>query len=215
MSALRRSPLAAFEALTEGPPSAPAHGTLWLRDHSLLPRLGLKGKGVATWLKEGGLPVPQTPNSWLLDQGTLIVRLGFTEFLIEGPAAQSLDAKATSRAPAVYPFHRPDVVLALSGTALLPLLAQACALDLVALTGGEQKAVLTTLVGVNVLLLGSLQTPAPRCLLWADNSYGLYLANTLRSLSQDLGARMTVEPSSPHDAESFIRSLPHPQGKPI
>jgi hypothetical protein len=51
-------------------------------------RHGCKGPGAAAWLESLGLPIPPAPNSWLpLDGGGLIARLGFTEFLIEGPDA--------------------------------------------------------------------------------------------------------------------------------
>lgn len=213
MSPLRRSPLAAFKDAGDAL-SAPQGPTLTLRDHSLLPRVGLKGKNAGAWLAQAGLLVPETPNSWLVDQGTLIVRLGFTEFLIEGPIALSLDPEGTLRTPAVYPLARQDVVLALSGSALPSLLAQGCPIDLASLVGAQQNAVLTTLIGIHVLLLGNLQTPTARCLLWADNTYGRYLAETCRSLTQELGGRMTLESSDTQEAETFIRSFPHLQGNP-
>ncbi|MCP2936170.1 hypothetical protein NK983_26125, partial [Salmonella enterica subsp. enterica serovar Typhimurium] len=59
-------------------------------DLSLRRRAGVKGPGAAAWLNALGIATPERPNSYLrMDDGTLVLRMGNTEFLVEDVAGGS------------------------------------------------------------------------------------------------------------------------------
>jgi len=148
-------------------------------DVSAQPRAGLKGPGAAAWLEALQLPLPAQANGWEpLPEGR-ILRLGISEFLIEGPLA----ARVQSTPPrGVYPVLREDCALRLSGTALNELLLQTCSVDFVALDPSHRPVVLTSMMGVSVIALpesGALR-------LWCDGTFGAWFEATLRSIATDL-----------------------------
>ena len=93
-------------------------------------RWGCKGPGATAWMQTMGLSIPSAPNSWLpLQGGGLIARLGFTEYLVEGPANLVERLQAAPRAAGVYPVVRQDAVLLLGGLCLNALLRETCSVD--------------------------------------------------------------------------------------
>lgn len=158
---------------------------LGLADLSHLPRSGAKGPQAAAWLASRGLPVPARPNSWLRQDGTLIARLGASEFLVEGTAAATLTH--ATRAPGVYPVLREDCALALLGPRLPDLLAQTCNVNFAALDLAIQPVVLTSMAGVTVTVLPHAHDGAPFYRVWCDYSYGPYLWRTLLDIVRALG----------------------------
>lgn len=161
----------------------PAQPRVALSDVSHLVRVGLKGSGAAGWLAEQGVPVPERANTWVAGPGgALIARLGETEFLLEntsgaGPAV--LVGQALLRPPAnVYPVLRQDAALLLWGEHAAEVLLETCSIDFDEVSADRSELVLTSMVGVSVLILptkGSL--PAYR--IFADPSLGPYLWKTL------------------------------------
>lgn len=165
-------------------------GTLGIADLSYLHRTGFKGQGVAAWLAEQGVPVPEAPNTWQpLAQSGFIARLGLTEYLIEDGLAGRTSAKLAHREPAlrVYPVLRQDLALALCGEALHELLLQTCNVNFRAFDLGARPVVLTSMAGVAVTVLPGERLGRPYYRLWADGTYGTYLWETLVGIAAELG----------------------------
>ena len=152
-------------------------------DVSRTPRAGVKGPGAASWLAALGLPVPQLPNTWLPIEGGLVLRLGLTEFLVEGPQSAAL---AAPLAPGVYPVLRQDTALVLCGERLGDLLLETCSVDFGALDLSSYPVVLTTMVGVVTTVLPYQDKGIPCCRLWCDCTYGAWFAGTLAGVAAEL-----------------------------
>ena len=167
--------------------------SLGIADVSLTARHGCKGPGAAEWLVARGLPIPPVPNSWLpLDDGGRIARLGFTEFLIEGPVALIAPLAAAPRGPGVYPVLRQDAALVLGGSRLDELLRQSCSVNFRALDLAARPVVLTSMVGVGVTAIPELCAGRPTLRIWCDGTYGHYLWETLLDIAGDLGGGAVV-----------------------
>lgn len=168
---------------------APGMGLpLSLVDMSQQPRYGCKGPGAAAWLQSMGLPVPTEPNSAIaLDGGKRVLRLGMTEFLLEGPAEMIQALASSPRAAGVYPVLRQDLCLHMTGRRLPELLLQTCSVNFAALDLGSAPVVLTSMVGVAVTILPGERNGVPDYLLWCDGSFGIYLWHTLSSIAVELG----------------------------
>jgi sarcosine oxidase, subunit gamma len=161
-----------------------------IADVSHLYRMGFKGQGVAAWLAEQDLPVPQQPNTWApLANGGLVARLGLTEYLIEDGISGRSSAKLAHREPAlrVYPVLRQDLALVLCGEAIDELLLQTCNVNFRALDLAARPVVLTSMAGVAVTVLPGERLGRPYYRLWADGTYGVYLWETLAGIAAELG----------------------------
>lgn len=166
--------------------------TLGICDRSFLTRWGVKGAGAAAWLVSQGLPVPQRPNQWCsLPSDGLIARLGTTEFLIEDglekAIAPQLAQQMMNVPPKVYPVLRQDVAIALTGRAVPDLLRQTCSVNFPALDLTEQPVVLTSMIGVSVVVIPGDRAGQPFYRIWCDGTFGVYLWQTLVTIAQDLG----------------------------
>ncbi|RTL49369.1 MAG: hypothetical protein EKK46_14455 [Rhodocyclaceae bacterium] len=162
---------------------------LAIADISLQPRFGCKGPGAISWLTAQGVPVPTAPNSaCVLPQGKgRVLRLGVTEFLVEGDAALVASLAAAQRPSGVYPVLRQDACLLLSGRKLNALLLQSCNVNFAALDLSTSPVVLTSMVGVGVTVLPEEKNDVPCYRVWCDGSYGLYLWQTLCTIAEELG----------------------------
>ncbi|HEY9818309.1 MAG TPA: hypothetical protein V6D20_21255 [Candidatus Obscuribacterales bacterium] len=166
--------------------------TLGICDRSFLTRWGVKGAGAAAWLASQGLPVPQRPNQWCtLPNNGLIARLGTTEFLIEdgwaGAIASQLAQQMMNVPPKVYPVLRQDLAIALTGCAVPELLRQTCSVNFQDLDLTEQPVVLTSMIGVSVVVIPGNLDGLPFYRIWCDGTFGVYLWQTLVTIAQDLG----------------------------
>lgn len=162
---------------------------LSLADISRQSRFGCKGPGAIKWLTAQGVPVPAQPNTvCALGNGQgRVLRLGMTEFLIEGDAAL-LDSLSTApRASGVYPVLRQDACLLLQGRQLRSLLLQSCNVNFDALDLAAAPVVLTSMVGVGVTVMPEKINGALAYRVWCDGTYGDYLWQTLRTIAEDLG----------------------------
>lgn len=161
-----------------------------ITDVSHLYRMGFKGQGVAAWLAEQGMPVPEVANTWApLANGGLVARLGLTEYLIEDGISGRTSAKLAHREPAlrVYPVLRQDLALVLCGEAIGELLLQTCNVNFRALDLATRPVVLTSMAGVAVTVLPGERLGRPYYRLWADGTYGVYLWETLAGIAAELG----------------------------
>lgn len=161
---------------------------LGVADVSCQRRWGGKGPGAAAWLAGRGLPVPETPNTWApLAQGGRVLRLGRSEFLVEGPA-DPLEALCLAEPGVrVYPVLRQDAALMLQGEALPSLLAQVCSVNFASLDLAARPVVLTSMAGVTVTVLPGTAGGLPQYRLWCDGTYGPYLWRTLTAIAAELG----------------------------
>ncbi|MBU2732672.1 hypothetical protein [Acidithiobacillus ferridurans] len=160
---------------------------IWIADRTLHPRFGCKGRGALEWLENQDLTVPDRPNSWRMKAETAILRLGDSEFLVESTADVVNKAKSLPREASVYPVLRQDCAFELGGTQADNLLRQVCSLHFEALNLTAQPIVLTSMIGVNVIILPKQDQGQPHFLIWADNTYGFYLWNTLLGIGNELG----------------------------
>lgn len=170
-----------------------------LRDVSARPRFGCKGPGAEAWLHEHGLAASQAPNSWSCEGGDIVVaRLATSEFLVESLAAEHVRTRETAaslldpgqRRAGLVPVLRQDLVLELSGARANDLLLETCNVNFAPLAREAEESsgrlVLTSMIGVGVIVL-------PRCAggkisytLWCDPSFGHYLYSTLAGIADDL-----------------------------
>lgn len=183
MTTARMSPLAAAvvpAAIATADPAA----ALTFEDRSLLPRFGCKGRGAAAWLAAAGLPLPAQPNSWTaLPEGGLVARLGVTEYLIEGSSELIARLARIPRGEGVYPVLREDAAIRLVGHALPELMCQSCSMNFAAVALDGCPVVLTSMVGVGVIVLPGETNGIPDYRIWCDGTWGEYLTETLLGIA--------------------------------
>jgi sarcosine oxidase subunit gamma len=159
-------------------------------DLSFRRRAGVKGAGAANWLNALGIATPPRHNSFLhMDDGTLVARLGTTEYLIEdAPGGTHADRiSAATPGERIYPVPRFDAALLIAGTRAPELLRQTCAFDFDRLLPDGQALAMTSMAGVGITVL-ALDGPAgPHFRLWCDGTWGGYLWATLVEVAGDLG----------------------------
>lgn len=193
---LRHSPIFATSILD----AAYTTRAVGLADCSLRPRWGVKGAGAAAWLAEQGFNPPPAANTWSsLGGSDVIARLGRTEFLLEGASAVHLADAVTHWPDQVYPVPRDDAAFVLSGARLPELLLQTCNINFRALDLTQSPVVLTSMVGVSVLLLPTTREGLPFYRLWCDYSYGNYLWSTLLGIVIELGGGVMDLPAEFHE----------------
>ena len=160
---------------------------IWIADRSLQPRFGCKGRGAAEWLEKQEFTVPDRPNSWVMTAETAILRLGDSEFLIESTEDVVNKIKSLPREASVYPVLRQDCAFEFGGAQVENLLRQVCSLHFEALNLKTRPIVLTSMIGVSVMILPKQDQGRPIFGVWADNTYGFYLWNTLLGIGNELG----------------------------
>ncbi len=159
-------------------------------DLSFRRRAGVKGPGAAGWLNALGIATPERPNSWLrLDDGTLVLRMGNTEYLVEDVAGGTRAATMLATAPVagVYPVPRYDAALVIAGRNAIELTRQTCAFDFAGLSPSAQPLAMTSMVGVGVTVIAQENAEGRYFRLWCDGTYGGYLWTTLVEVATELG----------------------------
>ena len=163
---------------------------LGIADLSFLSRFGVKGAGAAAWLDQS-IPLPDRPNTWCpLPEGGLVARLGSSEFLVEDSLSNNVASRLAQcqQLPSkVYPVLRQDAAIALCGEAVNELLLQTCSINFRALSLAERPLVLTTMVGVSVIVIPGERAGLPLYRIWCDGTYGAYLWRTLVAIAEELG----------------------------
>lgn len=173
---------------------------LTLHDVSRRARFGLKGPAAESFLVEQGLPLPGSPNGWALAaDGRLVARLATAEFLVEATGtAQDATAGAAAtlcdpsqRRSGLVAVPREDLVLELAGPRVNELLLQVCNVNFAPLAraaGTDAGAVvLTSMIGVGVVVVPRRVAGRVVYTIWVDPSYGQYLWSTLAGISRELG----------------------------
>lgn len=171
-------------------------------------RVGCKGPAAEAWLASHGITVPQGANQFAVDtRGLLSARLATSEFLFEALEPEAVRALASLKSAleraempsGVYPVLRQDCVFELEGPGTDELLLQTCAVDLKPVaresSASAGPVVLTSMIGVAVVLACRPAAHGPRFTVWSDPSYRHYFLHQLMAIVTDLGG--AAHPASP------------------
>jgi sarcosine oxidase gamma subunit len=171
-----------------------------LSDASARTRVGCKGPAAEAWLAHLGICVPQGANRYSVDsRGLLSARLATSEFLFESTHAEAASALAPAKQAleladmpsGVYPVLRQDFVLEVSGNRMHELFAQVCAVDLTPVeresSATEGPVIMTSMIGVGVVLTCRALSEGSRFTVWSDPSYSHYFSHQLAAIATELG----------------------------
>jgi sarcosine oxidase subunit gamma len=171
---------------------AAAAAVLGLCDLSALPKLGVKGRGAEAFLRDQAIDVPAAIyDTRPLADGGLIVRLGASDFFLEGVSGEVLPRLSVALAgaiPGVYRVERQDATLLLVGTRAQEVLAQVCSIDF--RTAPSGRLILTRAAGVNCGILPESIGGRPVYRFWVDPTYAVSLWQMLAEIVEDLGGRV-------------------------
>jgi hypothetical protein len=158
-------------------------------------RVGCKGPAAEAWLATRGIRVPSGANRYeIAESGVLAARLATSEFLLESidrivnatvePVRTSLERADYPRG--VYPVLRQDFVLEISGRNAQELFLQTCAVDLLPIerdsTATSGPLVMTSMIGVSVVLTCRHLADGPHFTVWSDPSYRDYFHSQLQAI---------------------------------
>lgn len=169
---------------------SPTSEKLSIVDLSCLRRCGFKGENSQQWLGDRGI-ICDRPNTWtaLPEQG-IVARLGLNEFLIE----DSLNSQVVSELaacsdfpPKVYPVLRQDLAIGLWGEQVNELLLQTCGVNFRSLSLVDRPVVLTSMIGVAVIVIPGEHQGLPFYRIWCDGTFGVYFWKTIAGIAQELG----------------------------
>jgi sarcosine oxidase subunit gamma len=165
--------------------------TLSICDVSNLNRFGVKGPQAAHWLQAAGIKLPGTTNSWTpQDNGSLVMRLGNTEFLLEDQPENDLTGMLNDTAVnegGVHKVLRNDAAFIVSGELTPALFSEVCAIDLEGATLEENRLVMTVIAGVSATLLKQTLNGQSVYRIWCDGTFGPYLWKTLLGIIEEQG----------------------------
>ncbi|MFN0317557.1 MAG: hypothetical protein ACKVQA_21235 [Burkholderiales bacterium] len=166
-------------------------GPVQLSDASCLLRMGVKGSKAQTWLVNQGMEVPPAINSWTRTrEGTLVARLARSEFFLEDRAGGTVVERlrgVLAPASGVSPVLRQDAALVLYGPNANDLLVQTCNVNFRAWKPEDRTVVMTSMVGVTVLVIWEPYQGLPRYRIWCDHTFAAYLWQTLIEIAGELG----------------------------
>jgi hypothetical protein len=158
-------------------------------------RVGCKGPGAEAWLAGQGIQVPAGANRFAVNaSGILAARLATAEFLLEATDKTSNALLAPVRTAlervdyprGVYPVLRQDFVIEIFGSDAQDLFQQTCAVDLEPVaaesSATEGPVVMTSMIGVSVVLACRQLPGGPRFTVWSDPSYSHYFYSQLRAI---------------------------------
>ncbi len=178
-------------SFTEADVEAKCSQILSICDVSSLDRFGLKGPKASEWLQTAGIKLPKTANSWTLqDNGSLLMRLGNTEFLLEdrleNDMARMLNNKALNEA-GIHKVMRNDAAFIVSGELTSALFSEVCAIDLDSGILAENSLVMTVIADVSATLLKQTLNGQAVYRIWCDGTFGSYLWKTLLGIIEEHG----------------------------
>jgi sarcosine oxidase subunit gamma len=177
----------------ESPKAEQKHkAILGVTDVSCFARFGIKGAKAAEWLAQQGIKTPESLNTWVEGApGTLVLRLGSSEFLVEdqliGKACAKLQAFDQTNIQSAYQVARADAAFVLSGSEALNLLSELCVLDLRDSALPSNVVVMTQIAGISATLIRESLSGEQVYRIWCDGTYGGYLWKILIEIAQELG----------------------------
>lgn len=191
MTAALRSPVQAMATAAEV-------GRLALRDCSLTPRTGFKGRGAPEWLREQGVSLPDGPNLAMAQaDGSLVAALSWEEHLVLGPAAPRLEAVWSMQAglrcyhlPRLHSHCRFDIL----GEAAPAMLAKLCGVDLRPHRFAAGSVAQTQAARVSVAIVRAVNE-SPHYHLLADRASAAYLWDCLTDAGGEFGVGI-LEPTA-------------------
>jgi sarcosine oxidase, subunit gamma len=163
--------------------------TLHITDVSMLARYGVKGPQAAAWLAKHGVSIPDAPNTWVMHEQTLVMRLGSTEFLIEDQEGGKVCEKLVAdnvRVTGVYKVPHADAAYLLAGSDVLNLLSEVCALDLRESALLENALVMTQVAGISATVLRQNINGETVYRIWCDGTYGVHMRHVLDEIAAEL-----------------------------
>jgi sarcosine oxidase subunit gamma len=172
----------------------------WLDEAIPERRIGLKGPRAAHLLQQLRFAVPDRPNSWSplrADESAggrnVVARLGSTEFFVEeadtAPGVAALEEALSAGVDGAYPVLREDFAFVLAGASADAALAQVCNVDFAALAFERRPIVMTSMIGVGVLVLPQVSDEDGRSFrIWCDPTYGAYLWAELEEIVTRISA---------------------------
>jgi sarcosine oxidase gamma subunit len=178
-------------------------------------RVGCKGPAAEAWLHHQAIAVPSGPNRYSVDaRGLLCARLATSEFLFEATANSAVDPLARARRAleyadipsGVYPVLRQDHVIEITGDRAQDLFLQTCAVDLLPVERESREVegpiVLTSMIGVSVVLACRPSASGSTFTIWLDPSYAHYFWHEIHTIAAELGG--TAAPASPVRPGGFL-----------
>lgn len=169
-------------------------------------RVGLQGKGVASWLSEQGVNAPASVLSVeTLEGHGRIARTGECEFFLESTVDDFL-AGLESRIPTedrpVYQVTRDEVTWLLRGPLAPEVMTQMCAIDL--RSEATNRLIYTRVAGVSCAVVSEAEE-LPTFRFWVDRSYADYLFGTIAGIVKEMSGTVCAAASKPPDAASHWR----------
>lgn len=162
-------------------------------------RVGCKGPGAEAWLATHGITVPGDANRYEIDSSSVLsARLGTSEFLLEAVAEQGDGAVRPVRQAleyadypkGVYAVPRQDFVMEITGHQAQQLFLQTCAVDLDPVawqsTATTGPLIMTSMIGVSVVLTCRQFSDGPRFTVRSDPSYSTYFRSQLHAIVTDI-----------------------------
>lgn len=165
--------------------------TLGICDVSNLSRFGVKGPHAADWLTASNITLPAGTNRWTkLDSGSLVMRLGNTEFFLEDQPKNGLCqtlSEANVNESGVHKVIRNDAAFIVSGELTPALFSEVCAIDLSGDALEDNRLVMTVIAGVSATMLKQELNGQSVYRIWCDGTYGPYMWKTLLGIIEELG----------------------------
>jgi len=176
----------------DGAAESARKAVLGVTDVSCFQRFGVKGPQAAAYLASQSLKTPAEINSWIEGAaGTLVLRLGGSEFLIEDQykanACANLASFSNVAVPGAYKVARADAAFILSGGEVLNLLSELCSLDLRDSALASDAVVMTQVAGISATLLRQQLNGEQVYRIWCDGTYGPYMWDMLLEIAKELG----------------------------
>ncbi|MBC7788104.1 MAG: sarcosine oxidase subunit gamma [Methylophilaceae bacterium] len=169
---------------------------LGVTDVSCFASFGIKGTEAASWLMSQSIQIPMNRNTWVEHEGYLVLRLGGSEFLIEGQYSEDqysheifekLARFNQATVAGVYKVQRADAAFILSGSEVLNMLSELCMLDLRDSALASNTLVMTQLASISAILLRHQLNGEQVYRVWCDGTYGAYMWNMLLEVARELG----------------------------
>jgi sarcosine oxidase subunit gamma len=143
-----------------------------------------------------GIAAPAAANSWCGavdadDAAIFVARLGTAEFFLEdgagGTALRDIEPRPETHPSGVYPVLREDAAFLLSGAGSEDVLAQVCNVNFADLALEPRPVIMTSMIGVSVLVAPQAGSGGRQYRIWCDPSFGHYLQESLAAVVRDCG----------------------------
>ncbi len=174
-----------------------AAARLAIADLTALPRAGYKGWGMADWIRDQGVSLPEPNQARRQEDGTLACRLSSGELLLlaDDNEATLIDrlAEAWSMDDAVcFPVPRADASarLVVTGSESAEMMAKMCGVDLRGHRFAEHAIAQTSVARMNVIILRNDRGAAPAYDLIFDSASAVYLWGCLVDAMAEFSGRI-------------------------